>query len=86
MHLLVTLGVMLVVIATIPLLVRLGRRQAKGRMGGAALMLGLAFGHLFDPAKAQATESLQKRREQGEAAGEEAAAPPLGTSPKHLSE
>jgi len=34
MHLLVTLGVVLVVIAMIPLLVRLGRRQAKGRMGG----------------------------------------------------
>jgi hypothetical protein len=85
-HTLVSLVVVLAVIAMIPLLVRLGRRQAKGRMGGAALMLGLAFGHLFDPAKAAATESIQKRREQGEAAGEEAAAPPLGTSPKHLSE
>jgi len=76
----------LLVIAMIPLLVRLGRRQARGRAGAAMMMLGLAFGHLFDPAKAQATESIQKRREQGEAAGEEAGAAPLGTFPKHLSE
>ncbi|MET3725124.1 hypothetical protein [Sphingomonas trueperi] len=73
MHLLVTLGVILVVIAAIPLLVRLGRRQAKGRMGGAALMLGMAFGHLFDPAKAEAMETIDKRRDQRAEAGQDGA-------------
>nr|WP_315382581.1 hypothetical protein [uncultured Sphingomonas sp.] len=74
------------IVLAIPLLVRWGLGRTRGKAGAAALMLGLAFGHLFDPARAEATESLQKRREQGEAAGEEAGAPPLGTSPKHLSE
>jgi hypothetical protein len=32
-------------------------------MGGVAMMLGLAFGHLFDPARAAATETLAKQRE-----------------------
>lgn len=34
------------------------------------LLLGLAFGHLFDPAKAQATESIEKRRQQGQETGQ----------------
>lgn len=79
-------GIAAGILLAIPLLIRWGRRHARGKAGAAALLLGLAFGHLFDPARAQATESLQKRREQGEAAGEEAGAAPLGTSPKHLSE
>ena len=29
------------------------------------MLFGLAFGHLFDPAKAAATEALDKRRESG---------------------
>lgn len=74
------------ILVAVPLLIRWGRGKARGRAGAAVLLLGLAFGHLFDPAKAQATESLQKRREQGEAAGEEAGAAPSGISPKHLSE
>jgi len=86
MRQLVTIGAVLLVLGSIPFLVRLGRRHAKGRMGAATLLLGLAFGHLFDPARAEATESIQKRREQGEAAGEEAGAAPSGISPKHLSE
>ncbi|OAN63871.1 hypothetical protein [Sphingomonas sp. TDK1] len=73
MHPLVTLGVLLVVIATIPLLVRMGRRQARGRLGGAALMLGLAFSHLFDPAKAEAMETIDRQREQRDEAGQDGA-------------
>ncbi len=72
MQMLVTAGVV-VVIGMIPFLVRLGRRQAKGRMGGAALMLGLAFSHLFDPAKAEAMETIDKRREQRDEAGQDGA-------------
>jgi len=58
----------LAIIASIPMLVRWGKRNARGSMGGAAMMLGLAFGHLFDPARAEATEALLKRREMGEEA------------------
>ena len=79
-------GVAAAIVLAIPLLVGWGLGRTRGKAGAAALMLGLAFGHLFDPARAEATESLQKRREQGEAAGEQAGAAPLGTSPKHLSE
>ena len=57
-------------IPSIPMSVRWGRRNARGGMGGMAMMLGLAFGHLFDPAKAEAMETLMKRREQGEEAAE----------------
>ena len=56
----------LAIVASIPMLVRWGERNARGSMGGAAMMLGLAFGHLFDPARAAATESLLKREEMGE--------------------
>ena len=58
--------VALAIIASIPMLVRWGKRNARGSLGGAAMMIGLAFGHLFDPARAAATESLLKKREIGE--------------------
>ena len=57
-------------VLSVPMVVRWGRRHARGAMGGAAMMIGLAFGHLFDPAKAEAMENLMKRREQGEEAAE----------------
>jgi len=60
----------LALVVSLPMLVRWGRRNARGGMGGAAMMLGLAFGHLFDPARAEATEALLKRREMGEEAAE----------------
>jgi alkanesulfonate monooxygenase SsuD/methylene tetrahydromethanopterin reductase-like flavin-dependent oxidoreductase (luciferase family) len=69
MHLLAAPGVLIAIIAAIPLLVRLGGRSAKGRVGGAALMLGLAFSHLFDPAKAEAMETIDRKREQRHEAG-----------------
>jgi hypothetical protein len=49
----------------LPLLIVWGRKHARGGAGGVAMMLGLAFGHLFDPARAAATETLAKRRESG---------------------
>ncbi|MCW3847265.1 hypothetical protein OF829_08425 [Sphingomonas sp. LB-2] len=55
----------LAIVASIPWLVRWGKRNARGSLGGAAMMLGLAFGHLFDPARATATEALLKKRESG---------------------
>ena len=58
-------AIALAIVISIPFLIRWGRRHARGRMGGVAMMLGLAFGHLFDPAKAEAMETLAKRRESG---------------------
>jgi len=55
----------LAILATVPFLVRWGRRNARGSAGGVAMMIGLAFGHVFDPARAEATETLLKRRESG---------------------
>lgn len=79
-------AVVVAIVLAIPLLVRWGLGRTRGKAGAAALMLGLVFGHLFDPARAAATESLQKRRDQMDAASEDAGTAPLGTSPKHLSE
>ena len=60
----------LALVMSLPMLVRWGRRHARGAAGGAAMMIGLAFGRLFDPARAEATEALLKRREMGEEAAE----------------
>jgi hypothetical protein len=53
------------IVASIPFLVRWGKRNARGSAGGVAMMIGLAFGHVFDPARAETTETLLKRRESG---------------------
>ena len=58
------------ILLSLPLLIRWGRRHAKGSAGGVAMLIGLAFGHLFDPARAQATETLLKKRETGDAQSE----------------
>ena len=58
-------AIALAIVVSIPFLIRWGRRHARGGMGGVAMMLGLVFGHLFDPARAAATETLAKRRESG---------------------
>lgn len=51
------------ILASLPMLIRWGKRHARGSAGGVAMLIGLAFGHLFDPAKAAATETLAKQRE-----------------------
>lgn len=73
MAVLVSLVVIACIFAPLPWLIRWGRRQARGRAGAAMMVLGLAFGHLFDPARAEATETIQKRREQREEAGQDGA-------------
>lgn len=62
----VQLLIVLALIVALPFAIVWGRRNARGAVGGAAMMIGLAFGHLFDPARAAATESLLKKREMGE--------------------
>ena len=46
--------------------------RGKGKLAGAAMIIGLAFGGLFDPAKAAATEAIQKKKELGHSEGSEA--------------
>ena len=36
--------------------------RGKGRMGGAMLAIGFAFAMMFDPAKAAAIETIQKKK------------------------
>jgi hypothetical protein len=69
-------AVALAIVAAIPWLIRWGRRHARGGMGGVAMMLGLAFGHVFDPARAEATETLARRREAGKQEAEAGEGPP----------
>ena len=62
---LVALGLDMAFLATMPWLLRWMRTAGgKGKMGGVALALGVAFSFLFDPAKAAAMENVdgQKRR------------------------
>ncbi|WP_010543734.1 hypothetical protein [Sphingomonas elodea] len=59
------------ILLLIPLLVRFGRGRARGKAGAAMLLIGLAFGSLFDPAKAEAMETVHKRRDQREEAGQD---------------
>lgn len=61
------------ILLAIPLLIRLGRKQSRGKAGAAMLLLGLAFGSLFDPAKAEAMETIDKRRDQRADAGNDGA-------------
>ena len=40
--------------------------RGKGRMGGAMLAIGFAFAMMFDPAKAAAIETIQKKKDVGD--------------------
>ncbi len=55
--------VAIAILASLPMLVRSSTKRVRGKGGGAMMMLGLAFGHLLDPAKPTPTEMLQQRRE-----------------------
>lgn len=53
-------------LALLPLTLGRFRKSARGgRFAGVALGLGFVFAHLFDPAKAAATEEIAKRTEAG---------------------
>ena len=69
-------AITLAIIAAIPFAAMAATRSARGRgnLGGAALMIGLAFGALFDPAAARSAEIIRKHNETDE--GEAAGAPP----------
>ena len=52
-------------IAAIPATLRWGRRNAKGNAAGFMLGIGAIFSTLFDPAKASATEELDRTKRTG---------------------
>lgn len=66
---------LIVVIATIPATLRWGRRNAKGNAAGFMLGIGAMFANLFDPAKAQATEELDRTKRTGGTKQQEASDP-----------
>ena len=73
----IALAVAAILAILLPWAIMASKRSArgKGRLGGAALAIGLAFGAMFDPAKSAAIETIQKKKEISDEA-EGAAAPP----------
>lgn len=68
---LIALSLMLAFLAAMPHLLRWVKTSGgKGRMGGVALALGIAFSFLFDPAKAEAMENIADRKARREEAGQ----------------
>jgi len=67
MKAIISLAIVILVMLLLPLTIVAARKSArgKGRLGGAALAIGLAFGAIFDPAKKAAMENIQKRAETG---------------------
>ncbi len=61
------------ILLAISLVIRQGRRHSRGKAGAAMLLLGLAFGSLFDPARAEAMETIDTRRDQRAEAGNDGA-------------
>jgi hypothetical protein len=72
------IGVLLIVIgviAVIPATLRWGRRNAKSNAAGFMLGIGAMFANLFDPAKANATEELDRTKRTGGGKQQEAGDP-----------
>ena len=63
----VTVIIGALVMLLLPLAIIAAKKSArgKGRLGGVALAIGLAFGGIFDPAKTAAVEDIQKRKDTG---------------------
>ena len=57
--------IVIATIASIPATLRWGRRNAKGNAAGFMLGIGAIFSTLFDPAKASATEELDRTKRIG---------------------
>lgn len=74
------LAIFFAALAVLPAMLRWFKARRNGRMAGAAMMIGFAFSALFDPAKAQASEEIDRQKSRGgqrrEAAGGDAALPP----------
>lgn len=71
MEWLVASGLILAFLAVLPsILRRVKVRGGKGRVGGVALALGVAFSFLYDPAKAEAMENIADDSARREEAGQ----------------
>lgn len=70
MQWLVAVGVFAAFLITLPWVLRRAKRLGKGGAGAVALALGLAFSSFLDPARKAATETIGKRKERDEPAGE----------------
>ena len=53
--------------AALPFAITASKKRLTGRLGGAAMMIGLAFGSMFDPAAARSAEIIRKKSEEAEA-------------------
>jgi len=74
----VTLGVILCLAIALPWAIAASKKSArgKGRLAGVTFAIGLAFGAIFDPAKTEAMENIQKKKDIGDEEGGIAGAPP----------
>jgi hypothetical protein len=59
--------IVVTLVAALPFAIMGSKKHIRGRMGGAAMMIGLAFGSLFDPAAARSAEIVRKKSEEAEA-------------------
>lgn len=57
----------LALVAALPFTIVASKKHIRGRVGGAAMMIGLAFGSLFDPAAARSSEIIRKQSEEADA-------------------
>jgi predicted negative regulator of RcsB-dependent stress response len=62
---LAAIGVFIIALAAIPPMLGWARRNGKGMAAGFMLGVGMMFASLFDPAKAQATEELDRTKRTG---------------------
>ncbi|MFM9853308.1 MAG: hypothetical protein ACKVOJ_10965 [Sphingomonadaceae bacterium] len=53
------------IMSVLPVSLAWARKNRKGHMAGAMLGIGMMFASLFDPAKAQATEELDRTNRTG---------------------
>jgi hypothetical protein len=60
-------GIIIALFAALPFAITASKSRLKGRVGGAAMMIGLAFGSMFDPAAARSAEIIRKKSEEAEA-------------------
>lgn len=68
-------GLALLFAIAMPFAIGAAKRSAKGRMAGAGMAIWLAFAMAFDPAKAAAIETIQKKKEIGDSQAGESGEP-----------
>ncbi len=72
---LAAVAVLIIMLAAIAPMLKWARRNGKGKAAGFMLGIGMMFASLFDPAKAQATEELDRTKRTGGPKQQEAGDP-----------